>query len=75
MITKKELISYIKFNDRYFSNKYIDDYPYEVLFIIRDLIESRLSQLPKGFRLYSNGYDKEIEEFKFLNKNKESYAL
>lgn len=66
MTSKKELIAYIKYNDRYFQNKYIDDYPFEVLLELKKIIVSHLNELPKGYRLYSNGYDKELEEMEKL---------
>ncbi len=68
MMTKTELITYIKKNDRYYRNMYLDDYPQEILLALKKIIESHLKGLPKGFMLYSNGYDKELEEIEILKK-------
>lgn len=62
-MTKEELITYIKNNDKYFSLKQIENYHFEVLTLIQKTIETQLKSLPKGFRIYSSGYNKEIEEF------------
>ena len=61
-MTKQELITYIKKNDRYFRGKKIDNLSYEVLETLSRKIEALKNKLPKGYMVCSNGYDLVTEE-------------
>lgn len=70
MNAKSELIAYLRSNDRYFIGKYLDDYPIEVLLKIKRIIESHLTGLPKGYMLYSNGYDDQMKAMEIPDYDK-----
>lgn len=70
MNAKSELITYLRYNDRYFTGKYLDDYPIEVLLKIKRIIESHLTGLPKGYRLYSSGYDDQMKAMEIPDYDK-----
>ena len=63
-ISKQELIAYIKRNDNYFRGKNINNQPYEILSALKQKVESVKNELPKHYRLCSNGYGIEIEQDK-----------
>ena len=63
-IPKQELITYLKRHDNYFRGKNINNQPYEILSALKQKVEAVKNELPKHYRLHSNGYGIKIEQEK-----------